>query len=212
MDNFEESKIKSLLLRGFTKDEISKLTNIPITEIENVNITNDIQINSADLYSDLQKDLAKLVFKEMQKADSDGNIILNSIKLQAELQEKKVVLNRSNSFNSSKMSKSYIKDRDKEIETLFKSGKSKVEIATKFGISPIMVERAIDRCDLQLTDEIWENIEPSIIDETVSLDNSLRVKIINEAYQNKFTKRKVREMVQQIKNEIKNGKTTTNTE
>ena len=203
MDNYQETKVRGLLLRGFSKDEISKLLDVPITDIENINLDGDIQTNSAALYTDLQKDLSKLVLKEMQKNETDGNIILNSIKLQAELQDKKVMLSKGVMMSSSKISRSYIKDRDKEIEKLFKDGITKSDIAQKLGISPIMIDRALDRCKLNLSDELWEGIDASVIDETVGLDDVIRVKVLDEAFKNKYTKRKVREIVTQIKNETR---------
>ena len=200
MDSYMETKIKGLLLKGFTLDEVSKLLDIPMEDMQGIKIDSDISVNSAALFTDLQKDLSKLVLKEMQKNDADGNLILNAIKLQSELQDKKVMLNKS-MVPTTKLSRSFIKDRDKEIEKLYKTGVDKNDIAKQLGVSAIIIERALDRCALGLPDELWEGLDATIVTETAGLDNTLRLKVLEEAYKNNYSKRKVRDIVTQIKNE-----------
>lgn len=200
MESYIETKVKGLLLRGFTMEEVSKLLDIPIEDMQEIKLDADVNVNSSALFTDLQKDLAKLVLKEMQKTDGDGNLILNSIRLQAELQDKKVMLNKS-MMPTTKLSRSFIKDRDKEIEKMYKTGIEKEDIAKQLGISAIIVERALDRCSLGLSDELWEGLDATVITETAGLDNSIRLKILEEAYKNNYSKRKIRELVVQIKNE-----------
>lgn len=202
MDSYLETKIKGLLLRGFTMDEVSKLLDIPVEEMQSIKIDSDISVNSSALFTDLQKDLSKLVLKEMQKSEGDGSLILNAIKLQADLQDKKLMLNKSLT-PTTKLSRSFIKDRDKEIERLYKTGVTKSNISKQLGISEIIVERALDRCSLELPDELWESLDASIITETCGLEKSLRLKVLEEAYRNDYSKRKVREITTQIKNEQK---------
>jgi len=202
MDNYLETKIKGLLLRGFGTDEISKLLDIPIEDMENIKIDADLNVNSSALFTDLQKDLAKLVLKEMQKTDGDGSLMLNAIRLQAELQDKKVMLSKT-MVSTTKLSRSFIKDRDKEIEKLCKEGMEKKDIAIKLGVSLVIIERALDRCSLGLSDELWEGLDATTITETAGLDSSIRLKILEDAYKNKYNKRKIREIVTQIKNEAK---------
>lgn len=199
MDNYTETKIKGLLLRGFSREEVSKLLDVSLEEMSNTKIDDDVNVNSTALFTDLQKDLAKLVLKEMQKSEGDGSLILNAVRLQAELQDKKLMLNKS--IPTTKVSRSFIKDRDKEIEKLYKSGITKDNIATQLGISLIIVERALDRCSLNLPEELWEGLDATIITETSGLDNSTRLKILEEAYKNNYNKRKVRDIVTQIKNQ-----------
>ena len=199
MENYIETKIKGLLLRGFTMDEISKLLDIPVDEMKDIKIETDLTINSSALFTDLQKDLAKLVFKEMQRTDGDGNLVLNAVRLQAELQDKKVMLSKS-MVPTTKLSRSFIKDRDKDIEKLYKSGFLKEDIAKQIGVSAIIIERALDRCELGLSDELWEGLDATIITETAGLDKNTRLKVLEEAYKNNYNKRKIRDIVTQIKN------------
>jgi DNA-directed RNA polymerase specialized sigma subunit len=199
MDNYLETKIKGFLLRGFSKEEVSKMLNVPLEDVQSIQIGDDVSVNSSALFTDLQKDLAKLVLKEMQNTNGDGALILNAIKLQAELQDKKLMLSKS-MVTTTKLSRSFVKDRDKEIERLFKDGNTKDIIAKKLGISQIIVERALDRCNLGLSDELWEGLDATVITETAGLDNATRLKILEEAYKNNYSKRKVRDIVIQIKN------------
>jgi DNA-binding NarL/FixJ family response regulator len=187
MDNYLETKIKGLLLRGFSPEEISKLLNVPVEDMADIKIDNDVSVNSSALFTDLQKDLSKLVLKEMQNSDSDGTLILNAIRLQAELQDKKLMLSKS-MITTSKLSRLFVKDRDKEIERLFKEGSTKDIIAKKLGISLIIIERALDRCNLGLNDELWEGLDATVITETAGLDNATRLKILEDAYRNSYSK------------------------
>ena len=201
MEDYIETKVKGLLLRGFTMDEISKLLDMPIKDLQHIKIEGDMTAHSSALFTDLQKDLAKLVLKEMQKGDGDGNLILNAVRLQAELQDKKVMLTKSMT-STTKLSRSFIKDRDKEIEKLFNTpGIGKNDIAKQLGISLVIVERALDRCSIGLSDELWEGLDATSITETAGLDNASRLKILQEAYKNNYSKRKIREIVTQMKNE-----------
>jgi len=200
MDNYIENKIKGLLLRGFGKEEVSKLLDIPIEEMSAIAIDTDVNINSSALFTDLQKDLAKLVLKEMQKNEGDGNLILNAIKLQAELQDKKVMLNKSG-VPTTKISRSFIKERDLQIHKMHQLGNAKNIIAQQLGVSLPIVERALDRCALNLPDEIWESLDATIISETYGLPTPIRIKLLNEAHINNYNKRKIRDIVTQMKNE-----------
>ena len=100
-DKLFKNKIKSLLLKGFTKEEITQLLQLDsskektiakaIKEFE----TADINESSVDYYSDMQKDLSKLVFTEMNKKDNkDRAIIVQAIKLEGGRQEKNIIIER----------------------------------------------------------------------------------------------------------------------
>lgn len=197
MDKETETKVKSLMLRGFSKDEIAKTFKIDIIEINKLPEVTDLKINSESLYTDLQKDLAKLVYTEINKENRDNNVILNSIKLQAELQEKKLVLARN--IPETKVNKDYIYTRDKEIFQDLQDGLSQEEVAKKFNISKLSIKLAIDRYGLNLPEEL-QTLNPSIISETIGLDKNTRLKLLREAYNNNYTRKTIRNMVNKIKN------------
>lgn len=196
MDELTEGKIKSLLLKGFNKEEISRMLNINKEDII-VTKEEDIIKESSNLYSELQKDLSKVVLQELNKTNVDSGTVLNAIKLQAELQEKKLLLERKNT--GSKISKDYLYDRDEEIYKLLKEGLSEDKIAKKYNISVLSVRQAIDRYNLNLPEEI-KTLSPSIISETIGLGKKERLKILTEAYNNNLKRNDVREIVNNIKN------------
>lgn len=191
-----DSKIKELAIKGFNKEEIAKILKLKEEEIELIEET-DIRKNSEMLYSALQKDLSKLVLTEMNKADRDTSVILNSIKLQAELQEKKLSLEKNK--DTSKASTSYIYDRDKEIFGMKENGMSIEEISLKMKLSVLGVKQSLDRYNLHLPNEL-QTLPPSIISETITLDKDTRMKILWEAYNNNLTRKQIRDMVNSIKN------------
>ena len=204
-----KTKIKSLILKGFNKEEIKSLLNVTDDKIINKCIKDsteaNIDDNSIDLYSELQKDLSKLVFTEMQnKEKRDPNVILNAVKLQAELQEKKLSLDKDSSkvksrFSQSKVNKDYIYERDAQILELMKQGMPERDIAAKFGISEMSILWTKDRNSLDLPEHLKE-LSPSLINETRGLIKEERLKIIQDAYEKKMTKMQVRELVTNIKN------------
>lgn len=205
MDNVTKNKIKSLLLKGFNKEEIINLLNLnkeeDITEIIEEIEKGGIISASSYLYSELQKDLSKLVISELNKPDRDSTVILNAIKLQAELQEKKILLEKTVNIET-KINKEYIYRRDQEIENLAKEGMPLEDIAKKFNISVLSIKQALDRCALDLPDEL-KSLSPSIITETMGLAKDIRIDILNNAYKNKLTRKQVREIVNKIKNETR---------
>jgi len=167
-------------------------------------VGNDINKGSVELYSELQKDLSKLVLSEMQKDNRDNNVVLNSIRLQAELQEKKIMLGKGISRGAGKIAKHYIYERDKQIAALKERGVTPAEIAKEFGVSIFSVNLALDREELGLSEELRE-LPPTIISETIGLPKESRMLIIKEAADKKLTRREVREMCVAAKNVMRNG-------
>ena len=129
-NTLDQSRIRSLLIKGFTIDEVKKMTKLDDKQIKSIAETvqgSDINQGSIDLYTELQRDLSKLVLLENQDGDKrDTNAILSAIKLQAELQEKKIQLDskmKGRDFNAEKASSGYINTRDKEVLELQKQNK-----------------------------------------------------------------------------------------
>lgn len=205
-----KTKIKSLILKGFNKEEIKSLLSLDndklIIRCIKDSQNDSIDKNSSDLYSELQKDLNKLVFTEMQKDKDkrDPGVILNAVKLQAELQEKKLILNKDSSkvktkFDPVKVSKDYIYERDKEIAELKNKGVPNKEIMQKFGISDISILWAMDRVNLNFPEHL-KQLSPTTINETRGLSKEDRIKVLQQALDNKWTKLEVRNYVNSIKN------------
>jgi len=197
MDNLNKARIKELAIKGFNKEEIAKLLKLKEEEVI-LDEVGDITENSELLYSALQKDLSKLVLTEMNKDSRDTNVILNAIKLQADLQEKKLGLKR---VTDVRISKSYIYDRDEEI-VILKKTLTDEEIAEKFKMSVLTVRQAIDRHSLNLPDQL-KTLSPTIISETKGLDREMRLKILNDAYNNNIKRKEIRDIVNKIKNKIR---------
>jgi len=206
MDSATKTKIKSLLLQNFTDDEVARFLKIDKKDIlivaEELN-SMPIQENSTEYYNELQKSLSKLVMTEMNKEGRDSNVVLNSIKLQADIQEKKLTLNRAIKGNE-RVSKDYIYERDEKMYELFKQGSSEGDIALKFGVSVLTVKNAIDRCSLNLPVEL-KTLSPTIIAETfiTGIDKDQRMKLLWNAYNNSLTRAQVRAQVNEIKNEVR---------
>lgn len=198
MVNTNREKIKSLLIKGFSKKEVAKILKIKEEDIKE-NKNEDINQESIELYSELQKDLAKLSLSELSKENRDVGSILNAIKLQAELQEKKLILTK-NLLTLGKINKSYIYDRDEDISKMAEKGVDYIEIAKKYNISVLSVKQAIDRINLKLPEELKE-LNPTIISETKGLDKKMRLNILEDAYKNKLTRKEVRNIVIKLKNE-----------
>jgi hypothetical protein len=199
-----KNKINSLLLRGFNKDEIKSLLNITDDKLINKSIkektSQHIDDNSFELYSELQKDLSKLVFTEMNSKDKkDSNVILNAIKLQSELQEKKINIKKGK-VKSEKVSKDFIHDRDSEILKLKSQGMPDRDIAQKFGISEISLIWAIHRATLNLPDNL-KDLGPSLITETRGLPRNQRIKLLQQSKEEGWTRNQMRDIVTNIKNE-----------
>ena len=206
-NTLDQSRIRSLLIKGFTIDEVQKITKLSIVEIKEVAKSlnsNDINESSIDLYSELQRDLSKLVLLETQEKEKrDTNAILSAIKLQAELQEKKIQLDsilKGKSFNTEKVSHDYILTRDKEILEMEKSGKNFKEIAKELGMSPSSVNQALDRAKFILPDDLL-GINPSLITETRGLGEPLRIEILRKAKEDKMNRSQIRNWVNKLKNE-----------
>lgn len=197
MENINKARIKELAIKGFNKEEIAKLLKLKESEVE-LDEVGDITASSELLYSALQKDLAKLVLTEMNKESRDTNVILNSIKLQADLQEKKLGLKR---VTDVRISKNYIYDRDEEIATLKKTLTDE-EIAEKFNIGVLSIRQAIDRHSLNLPDEL-KTLSPTIISETKGLNKETRLKVLWDAYNNNLKRKEVRDISNKIKNKIR---------
>jgi predicted DNA-binding protein YlxM (UPF0122 family) len=201
------TKIKGLLLQNFSNDEVATILKINQEEIlvvANELAAMPIQDNSTEYYKELQKELSKLVLTEINKPGRDSGVVLNAIKLQAEIQEKKLALNKTIK-SGAKISKDYIYERDEKMyELSSQSNMSTLEIAKKFGVSNLTVENAIDRCSLQLPDEL-KTLSPSIIAETfiTGIDKESRMKILWNAYQNNLTRAQIRAQINELKNEIR---------
>lgn len=203
VDNLEKIRIKSLLLKGFGVEEIKSMLNISDKKIKelskDIKVTADVTENSIELYSELQKDLSKLVLTELNKSSRDSSVILNAIKLQAELQEKKLIINKGNFNLTTKVNKDYIYTRDEEINKLKQQGSTDEELAKKFNISLVSIKQATDRFNLNLPEEL-KALSPAIITETMGLDKNLRIKILGDALNNNLKRKDIREMVNKIKN------------
>jgi hypothetical protein len=209
----EKQKIKSLLVKGFSPNEIHSLTKIDeklINEIVATIDLNDLSQNSNELYSELQKDLAKLVFIETNAAAQpggkrDSTTILNAIKLQAELQEKKLTLKGiSNKLaNTESISKDYIYNRDKEIMEAFKKAKDYQQVANQFKIGVTSVIHAIDRAELDLPAEL-RCLSPSIITESKGLPKEKRIELLKEVKEKNLSRTQVRAILTKYKNETRN--------
>jgi len=210
LNPIDKGRIRSLALKGFTDDGISKITNFDLTKVKketkNIN-TEDLYGNSQEFYSELQKDLSKLVLTEMNSKDDkgnskrDANVILNAIKLQAELQEKKLSL-KNIKPTVSKISKDFLVNRDNEIYDLFQKGMVLDNIATKMNLSPLGVKDAIDRVKLNLPEEL-RALPPSIISETRGLPREKRIEILEQAKNNNMTRAQIRELMINIKNSLR---------
>jgi hypothetical protein len=206
-NTLDQSRIRSLLIKGFTIDEVKKMTKLDDAQIkkvaESLNSSN-INESSIDLYTELQRDLSKLVLIETQDGQKrDTNAILSVIKLQAELQEKKIQLDatiKGKSFNTEKVSNDYIITRDKEILEMEKQGKNFAEIAKELGMSPSSVNQALDRAKLALPDDLI-GINPSFITETRGLGTALRIDILRKTKEDKMNRNQVRAWVNKLKNE-----------
>jgi predicted DNA-binding protein YlxM (UPF0122 family) len=209
MDETTKGKVKGLLLKSFGCEEIANLLQIPKADVEAVSreiVGCSLQENSAELYSELQKDLSKLVLTEINKQDRDSGVVLNAIRLQVEIQEKKLGLlsKRGTAGDPSKISKDYIYERDEKMNDMLKKGKSKEEIAKEFQVSGLSVEQAIDRCQLNLPSEL-RTLSPSIIAETyfAGIDKQTRLRVLWDAYNNNLTRKQVRDMMTKIKNDVR---------
>ena len=206
MDSATKTKIKSLLLQNFTDDEVARLLKIDKKDVSIVaeELSNmPMQENSTEYYNELQKSLSKLVMTEMNKEGRDSNVVLNSIKLQTDIQEKKLTLNKAIK-SIEKVSKDYIYERDEKMYELFKQGSSEADIALKFSVSTLTVKSAIDRCSLNLPAEL-KTLSPTIIAETfiTGMDKDQRMKLLWNAYNNSLTRAQVRAQVNEIKNEAR---------
>lgn len=201
-DALINNKIKSLSLKGFSKEEIVRLLDATDKQVNDGMLLNklsdDININSVEYYSELQKDLSKLVMTELSKETRDSNVVLNAIKLQAGLQEKKFLLGRKS--GDSKISKDYIFERDVEIVKCVEEGMSEEKICKKFNIGAITIAQAIDRTSLNLPEELKE-LSPSVISETKGLGKERRLKLLQHAYDEKLNRTQIRKIVNEIKNE-----------
>ena len=206
-NTLDQSRIRSLLIKGFTIDEVKKMTKLDVKQIKSIAETvqgSDINQGSIDLYTELQRDLSKLVLLETQDGEKrDTNAILNAIKLQAELQEKKIQLNstiQGTSFNPTKVSKDYINTRDKEILEMEQGGMDCKKISQVTGMSESSINQALDRAKLALPEDLF-GINPSIITETRGLVTETRIDILRRAKQDNLNRNQVRSLVNQLKNE-----------
>jgi len=209
MDDLIKGKVKGLLLKSFSSDEIASILQIQKEDVEVISkelIKGGLSENSNDLYNELQKDLSKLVLTEMNKEGRDSGVVLNAIRLQVEIQEKKLGLMNKTRMGTSpeKISKDYIYERDEKMNEQFKKGKKIPEIAKEFGVSNLSVEQAIDRQSLDLPDEL-KTLSPTIIAEThfTGIDKATRLKVLQDAYNNNLTRKQVRDMMVSIKGEIR---------
>jgi lambda repressor-like predicted transcriptional regulator len=205
-NSLDQSRIRSLLIKGFTIEEIKKLTKLTEKEIKKVAESvkfNNINESSIDLYTELQRDLSKLVLLETTPGQKrDTNAILNAIKLQADLQEKKIQLDSAmhgKSFSPEKVSSDYIHTRDHEILDMEKKGMSLEEISKSFGISISGVNQALDRAKFKLPEEL-SGINPGFITETRGLSNKLRLQVLKKVKDENLNRNSLRSLVNQLKN------------
>lgn len=195
-----QDKIRSLRIKGFSDEEIAKLLKIDIKEIPPETEQKDISKDSLVLYSEMQKDLSKLILTEMGKETRDSTVILNAIRLQSELQEKKLRLTKGSS--DIRIETSYINKRDEEICTMLKEGVKEEAVAKKLGISILSIRLAKDRVDLGLPTRLRE-LSPSIITETKGLPREKRLEILELAVNNGWSRDEVRSKVILLKNELR---------
>jgi len=197
-----EDKIKALKIKGFNDDEIYQILHKDYTrkQIKDIKISDDIKENTAELYTGMQKDLSALISSELKKENRDSSVILNAIKLQADLQEKKLVLKRA--IGITKVNKDYIFDRDKKIFEMTKQCSIK-EVARSFNISELSVKQAIDRYKISKDSEWIKGLQPTIISETYGLDEITRLRILEKADRDNLKRKEVREIVNKIKNEAR---------
>jgi DNA-binding CsgD family transcriptional regulator len=139
------------------------------------------------------------VFTELSKDKRDASVVLQAIKLQADLQEKKLNVSRSGGASGEAISKSYIYKRDEEIAKLKSQGFTEEELAAKFSIGIMSIKQSLDRVQLKLPDEL-KTLNPTIISETIGLDRDTRIKILKEALDNQMGRAQVREMIVKFKN------------
>ncbi len=211
-DHNLRAKIKSLLLKGFNKEEIKVLLDLKDDKIINKclkqNSSNNISSNSVEFYSELQKDLSKVVLNEMSnKEKKDSGVILNAIKLQAELQEKKIFLSKgaipisvaNKNKNNLKISRDYIYERDQRIAQAKNEGIPNAEIAKMFNISEMSLTWAKDRVELNLPEHL-KQLNPTIVCETMGLKREERLDILEKALELGLTKSQVRNIVNERKN------------
>ena len=206
-NELDKQRIRGLIIKGFGKEEIEKITKLQSTLIDEV--TNgciadrvDVTKSAVDLYSELQKDLAKLVMLETNKDKRDAGTILNAIKLQAELQEKKLQLQSKGVSSMEKISKNYIKKRDEEILEAKTNGATIEELIKTFDMSKSSINQSIDRASLELPDDLSE-VNPSLISETRGLPKETRITIIRKALEEGLDRTQVRAMTNILKNETR---------
>jgi len=205
-NELDKQRIRGLIIKGFGKEEIEKITSLSsvlIDEVTNGCIADrgDVTKSAVDLYSELQKDLAKLVMLETNKDKRDAGTILNAIKLQAELQEKKLQLSKGLS-SVEKISKSYITRRDNDILEAKKNGATIEELTKTFDMSKSSINQALDRAQLELPDDLSE-ANPSLISETRGLPKETRITIIRKALDEGLDRTQVRAMSNILKNETR---------
>jgi len=205
-NELDKQRIKGLIIKGFGREEIAKITKLRTTLIDEVTTgcmadRGDTTKSAVALYSELQKDLAKLVMLETNKEKRDASTILNAIKLQAELQEKKLQLSKGISVIP-KISKNYIKERDNDILEARNNGAPIDELTKTFEMSKSSINQAIDRASLKLPEELSE-ANPSLISETRGLSKKTRITIIRKALEEGLDRTQVRAMSNTFKNETR---------
>ena len=150
--------------------------------------------------------MSKLVLLETQDGQKrDTNAILNAIKLQAELQEKKIQLDSAmhgKSFSPSKVSKDYISNRDKEILEMIDGGMTLEKVAQTTGMSASSINQALDRAKLVLPDDLI-GINPGFITETRGLPVDARIEVLRRAKEDKLNRNQLRALANQLKNETR---------
>ena len=223
----QADKIKSLIIKGFSNDEIVKLLKVESKDVDEARSQlrqpDSVQDNasmiqdSINLYSEMQKDIAKQIMLENQKEllQRDSNVILGLIKLQTELQQKKLdlLVQKQPKFNElvpfierKQLMKDSVLERDKDMAKMAANGSRIKDIAKKMETSETTVKQAIDRVDLidtGLSPAIASAVGASVISETRGLDKLTRINLIRHAAENKLSKNEVRDIVTRQKNEVK---------
>lgn len=194
-----EDKILELKLKGFSEDEIIKIAKTNKSTVKKVSLPDDVKEQSLLLYSFMQKDLSRLVMLETPKKDRDSQVIFNAIKLQADLQQKKIDIANVSKDSVGKISKSWIMERDGQISAARLAGAKPEDIAKDFNLSVQSVRQALDRVELGLDFEI----SPSIISETIGLPKRMRLQVLKEAHSRNLSRDKVRKMANNIKNKVR---------
>jgi len=110
MSEEKKYEIRKLRARGLGIDEISKIVDLPASEIEAILreiysrpiSAEEMKRQTIDFYDEIQHDLDRIIYDEFKKEPTrrDTKIIMDALRFKAELQEQKVKLVISSSLSS----------------------------------------------------------------------------------------------------------------